>query len=205
MPRIAGHVLEPQVFRPSLTPSTPNSTPRRSQPGTISEKILLFPGFVSACEYPLGQDVITPGSLTLGSRGVNADGGRVRPFVTCSNLKPAVLASRQARCAGQGRGATRPSASHGAASRAGCRGVGSAGSIASLLPGDRARRGEISLGGSRRRWGSVRIPVGVSGPFMAHQTLRPFPLMQTSRADTASIEGVPGMRTGARPKVAFTW
>ena len=65
-------------------------------------KILLFPGFVSACEYPLGQDVITPGSLTLGSRGVNADGGRVRPFVTCSNLKPAVLASRQARCAGRG-------------------------------------------------------------------------------------------------------
>ena len=64
--------------------------------------------------------MITPGSLTLGSRGVNADGGRMRPFVTCSNLKPAVLASRQARCAGQGRGATRPSASHGAASRAGC-------------------------------------------------------------------------------------
>jgi hypothetical protein len=50
-------------------------------------KILLFPGFVSACEYPLGQDVITPGSLALESRGVNADGGgRVRPFVTCSKL-----------------------------------------------------------------------------------------------------------------------
>jgi hypothetical protein len=66
-------------------------------------KILLFPGFVSACEYPLGQDVITPRSLTLGNRGVNADGGRVRRFVTCSNLKPAVLASRQARCAGRER------------------------------------------------------------------------------------------------------
>jgi hypothetical protein len=54
-------------------------------------KNLLFPGFVSACEYPLGQDVITPGSLTLGSRGVNADGGRVRPFVTCSRNSCASL------------------------------------------------------------------------------------------------------------------
>ena len=207
MPRLAGHVLEPQVFRPSLTPSTRNSTPRRSQPGTIFVKILLFPGFVSACEYPLGQDVITPRSLTLGNRGVNADGGRVRRFVTCSNLKPAVLASRQARCAGRERARSHEAIRRVARGRLArwLQGRRQRGEHSLAPPGDRARRGEICVSGSRRRWGSVRVPVGVSGPFMAHQTLRPFPLMQTSRADTASIEGVPGMGTGARPKVASRW
>ena len=61
-------------------------------------KILLFPGFVSACEYPLGQDVITPGSVTLGRRGVNADGrpcaavrDLLEPETSCASLPASTL------------------------------------------------------------------------------------------------------------------